>query len=266
MYVPYQMWHEADPRQIQPIFSSLNNYRHELLVANILGTPVLQQHGQDDDNVPAYHSRRMHQLVDEAGGTTAYHEISGKGHWWSGAMTHGGLPQFLTHFLNEKPIISNLLNKFSIIVANPADTGPRGSISVDQLEEPDKIGRMDVEINGDTWVLTTSNIRRWHFDNPREYESQPPRRIIVDGYQIMRKDTANPSITYLLSNIGGWQEIEDVNWKGIEKNGCQSGPLDFFLNSAGKFHVVVPMRSEEYRQNLAYEILRNLYQYFCGRC
>lgn len=80
-YVPYHMWHEVDPRKMAVILMSLNTYRTELLCGNIVGTPVLQQHGQDDDNVPIFHSRRMSQLAYESGWETEYLEILGRGHW-----------------------------------------------------------------------------------------------------------------------------------------------------------------------------------------
>jgi dipeptidyl aminopeptidase/acylaminoacyl peptidase len=63
------------------VFASLNTYKNELFTSNMVGTPILQQHGQDDDNVPVFHSRRMSQLVSEAGWTTDYWEIPGRGHW-----------------------------------------------------------------------------------------------------------------------------------------------------------------------------------------
>jgi hypothetical protein len=137
-YVPYHMWHEADPRKTAMVQASLNTYKHELLIANMRGTPIFQQHGRDDDNVPVYHSRRMHQLVGEEDWWTDYFEIPGKGHWWDGVMTEGALSGFLTHFLDEQPSIPELPFSFSVVVANPGDTGPRGGIVVDQLEEPDR--------------------------------------------------------------------------------------------------------------------------------
>lgn len=137
-YVPYTMWHEADPRKMAIVLASLNNYKHELLAPNVVGTPILQQHGEEDDNVPVYHSRRMHQLIEEAGGSSQYSEISGKGHWWEGVMTEGLLPEFLSLALNEHSEIPALPKKFSIVVANPANMASRGGIIVDQLEEPDR--------------------------------------------------------------------------------------------------------------------------------
>lgn len=80
-YVPYHLWHESDPKKMSIILASLNSYKHEILSGNIAGTPIIQQHGQEDDNVPVFHSRRMSQLLTETGWTTDYLELPGRGHW-----------------------------------------------------------------------------------------------------------------------------------------------------------------------------------------
>ena len=81
-YVPYNMWHEASPKKMGLVMASLDSYKHELLVENLVGTPILQGHGELDDNVPTFHSRRMSLLVSNAGWQTKYHEFQGKGHWY----------------------------------------------------------------------------------------------------------------------------------------------------------------------------------------
>jgi hypothetical protein len=133
------MWHEADPRKSAMTLASLNTYKHELLAANSAGIPLLQQHGQDDDNVPTYESRRMHQLINESNWSSDYWEMAGRGHWWEGVMTDGGLPEFLSRYLNDDiPSLPDVPHEFSLIVGNPGDTGPKGGIAIDQLEEPDR--------------------------------------------------------------------------------------------------------------------------------
>lgn len=53
-------------------------------------------------------------------------------------MTGGGLTSFLEYHLQKNPNIQALPDRFSIIVANPADMGARGGIVVDQLDTPDQ--------------------------------------------------------------------------------------------------------------------------------
>lgn len=104
----------------------------------MIGKPIFQQHGDNDHNVPAYHSRRMHQLLAEAGGQSEYQEVPGRDHWWEGVATQGRLPELYKEHLEENPAIPELPQEFSIVVANPADMGSRGGIKVDQLLEPDR--------------------------------------------------------------------------------------------------------------------------------
>ncbi|KAF8544465.1 hypothetical protein BDD12DRAFT_872710 [Trichophaea hybrida] len=261
-YVPYHMWHEADPRKSAMILASLNTYKHELLTPNMLGTPILQQHGQDDDNVPVYHSRRMHQLIGEADWLTQYLEIPGQRHWWEGVMTDGELPRFLKRYLEEIPEIPDLTNRFSLVITNPADTGSRGGIVVDQLEEPDRIGRIDVERFGNTWKLVTSNVRRWHFEGPRAPRVDIPRRVIIDDQLLEVPGSSSNTFVFLESGV--WTTTPDAHWKSIERSGRQWGALDAFLASEGEFSIVIPSRSEGYKMAVALDISRNLYQYFAA--
>ena len=136
-YVPYSLWNEADPRKTAVVQGTLSSYRHELLAANVKGKKVFLQHGDMDDNVPVWHSRRMRQLIEEAGGETMYQEVPGMGHWWNGMVTWGRLPEWYQSALSVEKVPS-LGDEWEFVVANPGDTGSRGGIKVEQLEEPDR--------------------------------------------------------------------------------------------------------------------------------
>jgi pimeloyl-ACP methyl ester carboxylesterase len=45
-YVSYELWQPADPRRTAVLSASLNSYRHEMLMPNVQGIPIQQQHGQ----------------------------------------------------------------------------------------------------------------------------------------------------------------------------------------------------------------------------
>lgn len=81
------MWHEADAQKSSLIAAAMNSYRHELLIENFVGTPIMQGHGQLDDNVPTFHSRRMALLASEAGWDTQYAEFPGQGHWYESVLS-----------------------------------------------------------------------------------------------------------------------------------------------------------------------------------
>jgi predicted peptidase len=87
-YVSYEFWQPADPRRTAIIGASLNSYRHELLMANTRGIPIQQQHGEVDDDVPAYHSRFLAQQLYLAGANSNYNELPGENHWFEYELRH----------------------------------------------------------------------------------------------------------------------------------------------------------------------------------
>ena len=176
------MWNEADPRITLAIDNALRTFRHELLIPNFEGIPVFQQHGDADDNVPVFHSRRLHQLIGQChkDRQDTYNELKGKGHWYDGVMTTPGLIRFYENVLNE-PRIPCLPRCFTIVVADAADLGSRGGIQVDALVRPGQLGKMLVEREGvsSRWILTTSNIRKFHFVS-RFAIGGMPSEIVID--------------------------------------------------------------------------------------
>ena len=168
------MCREADPRVTLFLQNSLRSYRHELLVGNCSGIPILQQHGSMDDNVPVFHSRRMSQLLSESRNEACkkYIELKGKNHWFDGIMCTPALQKFYSDILAGASRSPQLPERFSIVVADPADMASRGGIVVDQLRDPDQLGSIEVNPSStsDVWTLTTSNILRFHIrlaDAPR---------------------------------------------------------------------------------------------------
>ena len=185
-YVPYHFWNEADSKAFAIIQSTLHPYRHELLLPNLSGIPILQQHGSADQNVPAFHSRRLKQLISEKNSetTTRYSELQGKGHWYDGMMTTEPLRKFYEKILKD-PKPPALPLHFSIIIANPAEMGPKGGLIVEQLRTPSQFGKIEVfrDSSSATWVLKTSNIRRFAFTRG-PYSSEGPSAMLVDGQEM----------------------------------------------------------------------------------
>ena len=176
------MWHEMDPRIASILGVSLSNYRHELLLPNLAGIPILQQHGSADDNVPVFHSRRLSQLISQTNGSSKYIELQGKGHWFDGVMTSEPLQEFYENVLEKKSVKAHLPLDFEFIVTSSGDLGSKGGIRVDQLISPDRLGHIKVSRHedGSTWALTTSNILRFHFST-LESAHVWPTRIVIDS-------------------------------------------------------------------------------------
>ena len=175
-----------DPKISCVLQNTLANHRHELLVDNFAGLPVLQQHGGADENVPVYHSRRLHGLISTAGSSSIYEELGGKGHWFEGVMTTEPLKEFYRTLLDSGGLQPETPRSFSIVVPNAGIAGSRGGISVDQLVSPDQLGRIDVQ-RGEgqkPWMIKTSNIRRFQLESLTCLD-ELPHGFEIDGHDIV---------------------------------------------------------------------------------
>ena len=245
-YVPYTLWTEVEPFALSVIQASLAKHRHELLCTNFINVPVLQQHGGADDNVPAFHSRRMRQLILRSSPSSGYpySELAGRGHWFQGVMT----TPVLLHFY--KAILSNETSRllpitFDIVVTNPAEMIPIGGVRIDQLESPDQFGNLNVrrDIEKKAWYLQTRNILRFHFDT----DTYPSRTyIIINGCIFQSDDAEQQHATFFKGHDGAWKLEKGQQWKTLSQR-------------YGSFNIVFKSQEE---QNVALQISRNLYQYF----
>ena len=239
-------------------------FKHELLVPNFVGIPIHQQHGSDDDNVPAYHSRLMHQLMRESGWHSTYDELPGKGHWFDGVLTTDSLVDFYRRSANAVQLDPEdcLPLKFSLVVPSSAEMSSRAGLIVDQLQSPDRYGRINVARNENlrTWRLRTSNIHRFHI-LPSAIRGLYPERLVVDDHPepfIIPLGEANS--TWLVRIDGRWQLSQDSTWRCLsQRYGKQLGVMDAILRTDGPLSIVSasPEASE-----LALQISRNLFQYF----
>ena len=208
-YVPYSLWTVSEPKIFSIIQGGLRSYRHELLVSNFIGIPVLQQHSIDDDNVPAFHSRRMHQLAQaHQDSKSSYVEVPSEDHWYKGIMTSEHLKAFYQSCLDGGANLPALPRSFRLTVANSAGMGSRGGLSVDQLEAPDQLGFIDATLieSGKLLRLQTSNIRRFHFSDKSSLLTNISK-IWVDNQEFDVKDLRAHSIDLL------WLINDAQHWK-----------------------------------------------------
>ncbi|KAL6720219.1 hypothetical protein ACLMJK_002140 [Lecanora helva] len=260
-YVPYGMWTELDPRINFLLQDSLKSFRHELLVENCSAVPLLLQHGSGDDNVPAFHSRRMNQLVSQSreDKPSGYTEFKGKGHWFDGIMVTAPLRAFYHKILHSEASWPELPLGFSIVVANPSDMGPRGGLIVDQLVDPGCLGKIRVTRHPATssWTLRTSNIYRFHFTHSNFTTTPSMVEIDKDSLALPAARTLNPA-WLVRSNGGHWRVSDDETWLLKERHGAQLGTLDAITRSHGCFLIRFQPSSI---YHFALQVSRNLYQY-----
>ncbi|KAI9831208.1 MAG: hypothetical protein M1819_005136 [Sarea resinae] len=262
-YVPYHLWRILEPRVTSILLAATGSYRHERLVENCAGIPVLQQHGSADDNVPAFHSRLMSQLLFEAAGKSSYVEIPHEGHWFDGAMTTKPLTRFYEYFIERGNDVLTRQDRFSITIPPSGELGPRYGLLVDQLGSPDQYGKAEVEIDHkkSSWAIKTSNIHRFHFTNS-SHNVEFPATVVLDGHAITLEylSCAGEDQWFIRTVASLWEVSCGKKWQTLgERYGDQLGALDAILKSKDVFRIAVLQKSS---YDVALQISRNLFQYY----
>ena len=259
-YVPYHLWTEVEPQAMAVIHNALSSYRYELLCPNLADIPIYQQHGSADDNVPAYQSRRMHQLISQGISNARYSEAEWKGHWYPGVMTTPELADFYEKVLHN-PIQPPIPADFSIVIPRSTDVISIFGLEVDQLVSPGRCGTMDVSIKPKTkeCFLKSSNIHRFHFNR----RPLPPSwQIYIDGHQIDSAILSDVHTSLVLYSVARWTGEQESEWKTLEQRyGRQNGSMDAILRTQGAFEIV-GQSQDQATHDLALQISRNLFQYF----
>ncbi|KAF2730523.1 hypothetical protein EJ04DRAFT_473528 [Polyplosphaeria fusca] len=254
-YVPYELWQPMDPRRAAIMGGTLNSYRHEMLMENAQGIPVLQQHGEKDDNVPAYNSRFLSQKLFEAGTNSSYYELPGQGHYFDTVMTTEQLVRFYYKYADSVETIPRRLQDFTFVVANPGDMGSKSGIRVLHLEDPGQYGK--VVVNGHS--IQTSNVLSIEFDpNLMQMSS-----ITLDGQEL------DVSMSTIQSGAMTASKVEEGPWKigdlsasqgsKIYRQGRQLGAMTAILRTRGSF--IIRHQGKD-TAHVALQVSRNLHQYF----
>jgi hypothetical protein len=147
-----------------------------MLMENAKDIPVLQQHGEIDDNVPAYNSRLLSQQLFQAGTNSSFNEFAGQNHWWDTVMTTDPMKSFYHAQSASNASIPRKVDEFAMVVGDPGDTGSKGGIRVLNLEDPGQYGKLNVK--GRT--ITTSNILSIELDG----EVLGLDGVTVDGHEL----------------------------------------------------------------------------------
>ncbi|GFF89514.1 hypothetical protein IFM53868_05862 [Aspergillus udagawae] len=261
-YVPYNMWRDSEPLLSFVLSRSRSSFKHELLLSNVAGIPILQQHGSIDDNVPAFHSRLMHELLGQAQWPSLYDELQGRNHWFDGVLTTPSLLAFYneTASFRRRP---RLPLTFTITVPSSANIA-KGGIYVDQLRSPDRNGVVQVtrDAHNGIWYLNTTNIHRFHLSS-RALSFTMPSVLVLDGRDRFEVGYIRPERTWFLRDSRGrWTVSERADWRQLnERYGRQLGAMDAILRTKGIFKVNICSAGIEH---IAVQISRNLLQYFAA--
>ncbi|KAL4959894.1 uncharacterized protein BDV14DRAFT_193424 [Aspergillus stella-maris] len=261
-YVSYNMWRDSEPLISSILHQSRVSYRHELLLANAAGIPILQQHGANDTNVPAYHSRLMHMLFEETGWSSPYVELPDEGHWFDGVMTTSILLKFYKNSVRSRK--KQTPSKFEMYIPSSGDMASRGGIYVDQLQSPDIFGRLRVEVDSQgVWHTRTHNIHRLHLSASICAVKDTIVLALDDTDEHFKVDHSECEITWYVKKADGrWRSSKESEWKSIsQRYGRQLGAMDAILRTSGVFTINLYSAGVE---GVALQISRNLLQYFAA--
>ncbi|KAL5335239.1 hypothetical protein BJX70DRAFT_401747 [Aspergillus crustosus] len=260
-YVPYNMWQEFEPLVSSILHQSRSSYKHELLLENAAGIPILQQHGSADTNVPAYNPRLMHDLLGETGWLPGYVELPHKGHWFDGVMTTPPLLKFYEKILRSNS--DTTPTNYTINIPSSGDNICRG-ICVDQLQSPDQTGRLHVrrDVEPGFWHIRTRNVHRFHIsDRVCKTPGLPVLAIDETGTKFAI-DPAKCESTWFVREADGWTSSTKTDWKSLsQRYGRQVGAIDAILRTAGLFTIRICSAGAE---KVALQTSRNLLQYFAA--
>ena len=135
-----------------------------------------------------------------------YVELEGKGHWFDGVMATPSLLQFYRDVLAGRLTKTVAPQKFSVMVADPADMGSKYGLVVDQKLCSDQLGRLDVLTDniGVIWQLQTSNVLRFHIDI-ESIMGNAPKTVVIDGHAVNLPSESNKTeFTFSQSRNGSW--------------------------------------------------------------
>jgi predicted esterase len=253
-YVSYELWQPADPIRTSIVSASLNSYRHEMLMANAKGITIQQQHGEVDDNVPAYNSRFLAQQLYLAGAGSSYNEVPGHNHWWDGVMTTPELVDFYYAQTRSEDVLPRKLKDFTMVVGSPGDTGSKSGIKVLQLQDPGRYGR--VEVKGH--IIKTSNIMSLEFDPSMWKET-----VVINGAEVeLGQLMANIEAPMKIYNIAADESYATSQEESTmtRRQERQLGSMTAILQTQG--HFVIRHAGLASTSHVALQVSRNLHQYF----
>ncbi|KAI5210489.1 hypothetical protein E4T39_00039 [Aureobasidium subglaciale] len=253
-YVPYDLWQPMSPSVRALLDASLSSYRHELLLENVKDIHILQQHGSIDDNVPAFHSRLMSQLIKQAGANSLYIELPDKNHWFDGIMTTEPLSQFFEQELNIFARPLHTPDAFTLAVANPADSGPKFGVQILHLRRSGQLGKIHVSFSSSVCSIRSSNVLSLRI--PKIYPQT--HDIVIDGQKISLPVDCEENDLWLLPD-GTWEYkvLSEHQSPGLRHRN-QLGGMDALFRTQNTLQIVC---HSQQAQHVALQISRNLCQY-----
>lgn len=166
LYAPYTLQRSvifAEPEKLKYRDLVLREDMTPVFLQNALNLPVYILHGGSDDNVPAMQGRLMGNFLHDLNYEYVYEEVPGQGHWWNFDSTPGTDcidKQEMMDYLRGK-IRSTFPKRIRFKTTDLAQSAQAYWLKVDELASLYQEGFIEAEMQADTIMIKTSNIKRF---------------------------------------------------------------------------------------------------------
>lgn len=178
-------------------------------------------------------------------------------------MTTPPLKEFFESHLHESQLaeVPRPIGGFSVVVANPAETGPKFGVKIVHLRDSGRLGRIDVgydRISG-ACSVHTSNVLMWVM--PQEFAHC--RVVTLDGEEVSIDAQSGGERVWFHTGMA-WQQHDSLESASPTiaspmRDQRQLGHMDAILRTKGPFTI---MRHTSDTAHIALQMSRNLHQYF----
>ncbi|KAL9938488.1 hypothetical protein V8E36_003111 [Tilletia maclaganii] len=261
-YVDFN-WHVGrqyvDPALSGILRTSLASFENDLFANNLAGIPLLVKFGEEDTNVPTWHSRSMSALVagwnrysianeSIAQGLLNISAVPGRPHWWDETFLEDDVNTFLKDSPDRVPHSS--LRKMQLTVTDPSESGPMGMWRITRVEIPGRLARLIVSqpipnfflvdaVNVGTISLTTADILK-----SARGQGEAELQMSIQGTRLSlnvmaERARAGNRTEIFIKRSGGdkWTEVIDMD---PDRWSRPMGPLIRALTSLGPLQLVLP--------------------------
>ncbi|KZT53551.1 hypothetical protein CALCODRAFT_474549 [Calocera cornea HHB12733] len=232
--------HFVDSKLRGVLDAALMSDGNDLFLSNVQGVKngVMAVHGGADENVPVWMTREAVGLARAWGADkVAYLEVPDKPHWWDDTFRSPRVSGFLSHVLAAPTFgpPAELPEKWTITAVNPAEMGTMFGWSIDELEQPGRLARLEVQRtwrDEDTVIL---DVKTTNVDSFTVGEVGHTTQLRINGGAVgaLRRGVHRAS-------EGSWKHMG----LGPTVPMAPAAPISSIFVSSGPLTIVVPQSSE----------------------
>ncbi|KAN0064403.1 hypothetical protein ACQY0O_002601 [Thecaphora frezii] len=251
-------------------------FENDLFASNLAGLELLVKYGTEDGNVPAWNSRDMVSVVgawNAASGLSnlvQVSEVPGRGHWWDTLFQEVDIDTALeakcTARNNPGFTMPPAPARFTLTVANPAESGSKGGWSIVEVDTPGKLGRLAVHTFEYGFTVQPTNARTLQFDSAALERSQLLSKWNSEGRkQLSFRFGRQPAINVTFQqnkefrNSVLFQKDHDGVWMSVQESQSAArslGPLIRILASKAPIAIVLPTHVQKDEHNTFLSVAR----------